>query len=187
MVTNLRPQVKVAKQPDLCLNVAPHCFLFYQGEELFRNWESIFSDSGGRMSDDVRIYSFSGRDVLDDDVWWVAGVDVRDFCTFLTVFYFTFFFTFPSQARKDGVARFKHCRTQDTGHLLWNMAEQKPRGHRRGLLPPRWPPTAADATQLFKVLYRTVYRKQLHGQVRQRFLSVLFLQLPLTEKKGKSH
>uniref|UniRef100_A0A671LDF2 Collagenase NC10/endostatin domain-containing protein n=1 Tax=Sinocyclocheilus anshuiensis TaxID=1608454 RepID=A0A671LDF2_9TELE len=40
-----------------------------QDEELFSNWESIFSGSEGKMNDNVRIYSFDGRDILDDDAW----------------------------------------------------------------------------------------------------------------------
>uniref|UniRef100_A0A8C2A6X4 Collagenase NC10/endostatin domain-containing protein n=1 Tax=Cyprinus carpio TaxID=7962 RepID=A0A8C2A6X4_CYPCA len=40
-----------------------------QDEELFSNWKSIFSGSEGKMNDNVRIYSFDGRDVLDDDAW----------------------------------------------------------------------------------------------------------------------
>uniref|UniRef100_A0A672R261 Collagenase NC10/endostatin domain-containing protein n=1 Tax=Sinocyclocheilus grahami TaxID=75366 RepID=A0A672R261_SINGR len=40
-----------------------------QDEELFSNWESIFSGSGGKMNDNVHIYSFDCRDVLDDDAW----------------------------------------------------------------------------------------------------------------------
>uniref|UniRef100_A0A672M9A4 Collagenase NC10/endostatin domain-containing protein n=1 Tax=Sinocyclocheilus grahami TaxID=75366 RepID=A0A672M9A4_SINGR len=40
-----------------------------QDEELFSNWESIFNGSEGKMNDNVHIYSFDGRDVLDDDAW----------------------------------------------------------------------------------------------------------------------
>lgn len=38
-------------------------------EVLFSDWESIFSDSEGRMTDNTHIYSFDGRDVLNDDAW----------------------------------------------------------------------------------------------------------------------
>uniref|UniRef100_A0A671LLD1 Collagenase NC10/endostatin domain-containing protein n=1 Tax=Sinocyclocheilus anshuiensis TaxID=1608454 RepID=A0A671LLD1_9TELE len=38
-------------------------------QELFSNWESIFSGSEGKMNDNAHIYSFDCRDVLDDDAW----------------------------------------------------------------------------------------------------------------------
>ncbi|TRZ04196.1 hypothetical protein DNTS_011992 [Danionella cerebrum] len=40
-----------------------------QDEELFSSWESIFNDSDGRMNNNVPIYSFDGRDVLQNDEW----------------------------------------------------------------------------------------------------------------------
>lgn len=39
----------------------------FQDEVLFDNWNRIFSDS--RMRDNVSIYSFDGKDVLQDDTW----------------------------------------------------------------------------------------------------------------------
>lgn len=36
---------------------------------LFNNWESLFSETGGRMKENVSIYSFDGRDILRDSAW----------------------------------------------------------------------------------------------------------------------
>ncbi|XP_059417052.1 collagen alpha-1(XVIII) chain-like [Carassius carassius] len=44
------------------------CLIFSKEEELFSNWESIFSGSEGKMNDNACIYSFDGQDVLDDEV-----------------------------------------------------------------------------------------------------------------------
>uniref|UniRef100_A0A3B1K2M5 Collagenase NC10/endostatin domain-containing protein n=1 Tax=Astyanax mexicanus TaxID=7994 RepID=A0A3B1K2M5_ASTMX len=41
-------------------------------EELFSNWDAIFSDNEGKIRDNIRIYSFDGRDVLEDDAWQVV-------------------------------------------------------------------------------------------------------------------
>uniref|UniRef100_A0AAY4AZR3 Collagenase NC10/endostatin domain-containing protein n=1 Tax=Denticeps clupeoides TaxID=299321 RepID=A0AAY4AZR3_9TELE len=38
-------------------------------EALFDSWESIFSDTEGKIRKDVSIYSFDGRDVLTTDAW----------------------------------------------------------------------------------------------------------------------
>ena len=38
-----------------------------QDEVLFDNWDAIFN--GGRVKDNVPIYSFDGKDVLRDDTW----------------------------------------------------------------------------------------------------------------------
>lgn len=47
----------------------PKLLCLPQDEVIFSDWESIFSDSEGRISDNTRIYSFDGRDVLNDDAW----------------------------------------------------------------------------------------------------------------------
>uniref|UniRef100_A0A3B3U6E4 Collagenase NC10/endostatin domain-containing protein n=1 Tax=Poecilia latipinna TaxID=48699 RepID=A0A3B3U6E4_9TELE len=57
-------------------------------EVLFDNWNRIFSD--GRMRDNVSIYSFDGKDVLQDDTWpekmmWHGSTsrgqrDVNNYC-----------------------------------------------------------------------------------------------------------
>lgn len=38
-----------------------------QDEVLFDSWDAIFN--GGRVKDNVPIYSFDGKDVLSDDTW----------------------------------------------------------------------------------------------------------------------
>lgn len=39
----------------------------HQDEVLFDSWDDIFS--GGRMKENVSIYSFDGKDVLHDNTW----------------------------------------------------------------------------------------------------------------------
>uniref|UniRef100_A0A673W0F1 Collagenase NC10/endostatin domain-containing protein n=1 Tax=Salmo trutta TaxID=8032 RepID=A0A673W0F1_SALTR len=38
-------------------------------EVLFDSWEAIFSDSEGRVKDNVPIYSFDGKDIFTDGTW----------------------------------------------------------------------------------------------------------------------
>lgn len=38
-----------------------------QDEVLFDNWDAIFND--GKIKDNVPIYSFEGKDVLNDNTW----------------------------------------------------------------------------------------------------------------------
>uniref|UniRef100_A0A8C5WLG5 Collagenase NC10/endostatin domain-containing protein n=1 Tax=Leptobrachium leishanense TaxID=445787 RepID=A0A8C5WLG5_9ANUR len=38
-------------------------------DQLFNNWESLFSGSEAQMAPGARIYSFDGRDVLTDSTW----------------------------------------------------------------------------------------------------------------------
>uniref|UniRef100_A0A4W5N2M0 Uncharacterized protein n=1 Tax=Hucho hucho TaxID=62062 RepID=A0A4W5N2M0_9TELE len=38
-------------------------------EVLFDSWEAIFSDSEGKVKDNVPIYSFDGKDIFTDDTW----------------------------------------------------------------------------------------------------------------------
>jgi collagen type XVIII alpha len=40
-----------------------------KGDVLFNSWNSIFSSSGGFFSQVPRIYSFSGKNVLNDPSW----------------------------------------------------------------------------------------------------------------------
>lgn len=40
---------------------------FAQDEILFDSWDAIFND--GRMKENVPIYSFDGKDVLNDSTW----------------------------------------------------------------------------------------------------------------------
>lgn len=41
--------------------------LLCQDEVLFDNWDAIFND--GKIKDNVPIYSFEGKDVLNDNTW----------------------------------------------------------------------------------------------------------------------
>lgn len=45
------------------------CVLFLQGEVLFKNWESIFSNHV--LPAGIPLYSFDGRDVMSDPFWSV--------------------------------------------------------------------------------------------------------------------
>lgn len=40
-----------------------------KGDVLFNSWNSIFSSSGGFFSQVPRIYSFSGKNILNDATW----------------------------------------------------------------------------------------------------------------------
>lgn len=41
-----------------------------RGDVLFNSWNSIFSAQGGFFSQAPRIYSFSGKNVLNDPTWY---------------------------------------------------------------------------------------------------------------------
>lgn len=41
--------------------------LLCQDEVLFDHWDAIFND--GKIKDNVPIYSFEGKDVLNDNTW----------------------------------------------------------------------------------------------------------------------
>jgi hypothetical protein len=41
----------------------------FQGEVLFNSWKDMFNGDGGFLSQQARIYSFSGKNVLTDFAW----------------------------------------------------------------------------------------------------------------------
>jgi hypothetical protein len=41
----------------------------FQGEVLFNSWKDMFNGDGGFLSQQARIYSFSGQNILTDFVW----------------------------------------------------------------------------------------------------------------------
>lgn len=42
-----------------------------RGDILFHSWKSIFNGNGGLFTQTPRIYSFNGKNVLTDPLWWV--------------------------------------------------------------------------------------------------------------------
>lgn len=73
-VVNLKVSVTLStlnhtKNMVTVYSLLTQCICSPQDEALFSDWESIFNDSEGRITDDTSIYSFDGRDVLNDDAW----------------------------------------------------------------------------------------------------------------------
>jgi len=42
-----------------------------QGDVLFKSWKELFAGKGGFLSQQHKIYSFNGRDILNDFAWLV--------------------------------------------------------------------------------------------------------------------
>lgn len=62
MKVNIKLRVSLARSEKQHL-----CADCLQDEVLFDSWDAVFND--GRVKDNVPIYSFDGKDVLDDGTW----------------------------------------------------------------------------------------------------------------------
>lgn len=84
----------------------------------------MFGDEASKITENVPIYSFDGRDILRDSAWWVPPavtlyMDVdSQLLTELSVF--------VAQARENGLAWIEQERPSANRPVLWNMANGRP-------------------------------------------------------------
>ena len=60
-----------------CYAAAVHrcCFCVgLQGQMLFNSWEDLVNGAGGYFNDNTPLYSFDGKDVMNDSMWSVEQI-----------------------------------------------------------------------------------------------------------------
>ena len=115
-----------------------YCFILkFQGEVLFNSWKDLFNGDGGLFSQQARIYSFSGKNILTDFAWWVKWNKILlHYCTSYRAFV-----TFCNIITTDLQLDFVHCLTEIwcfKNTKFWRLALPSSSGDTSDIFWPQW-------------------------------------------------